>query len=307
MIPPCPVPPPRGGVAVADGVLVVGADGRAVVWDGAAWRAGGRGPAPGAAPALVRVGRDAAIVLGDAAGRWEAGRFEPIAPPPVGRGVAATVTRAGDVWVGGGEIGDRPVDTVATWDPAADRWIEGAPLPVARTRAAAWALYDGRVAVVGGDSPDDAALLDVTLCDGAARTVVPAGPPRGDGDARMALHTALLLGDGRLLAFVGSTVRGGRGAYSGCGASIVFDPAAATWGPPAPLPEPVFLLGGAGRAAVAPVRGALVFGDRDVVRWDGARWYPFLGAPRLGRTDVAVLADDGHVLALAGERGAWVG
>lgn len=132
---------------------------------------------------------------------------------------------------GGRTIDPITLDQVLTssaeiYDPDANAWTQLAPLPEARAFHSATLLVDGRVLVVGGDSPagigSTAAVFDPV-------TGVWASVPMLEARKR---HTATLLPDGRVL------IAGGQGPGGFLATAELFDPATDTFAPAATLPEP---------------------------------------------------------------------
>jgi hypothetical protein len=115
--------------------------------------------------------------------------------------------------------------TVGTWTAVPDTG------GVARTRAAAVALRDGRVLVIGGQAADgvtalaDSRLFDPATLSWSAGPTMPFTMPQGRWD-----HTATALGDGRVL------VAGGTSGVASQGRTVSLD-TAVVW---SPIPLPPF-------------------------------------------------------------------
>lgn len=143
-----------------------------VLADGSLFIAGGRTPAPDGGNATYDDQRDtgAAWRLPPNGRRWEAA-----APLPVPRNSAAYAVLQGRLHVIGGRTfepnrpGRRGIANLAvhhSYDPAADRWVEHAPLPEPRGGHAAATLGDA-IHVFGGEAlePAPAAFADVFRWD----------------------------------------------------------------------------------------------------------------------------------------------
>jgi N-acetylneuraminic acid mutarotase len=148
------------------------------------------------------------------------GTWTVAAPLPTARQEVAVAVLGGHVYVIGG-LGEtaEPLNTVESYDPAADRWRRHAPLPVAVHHPAA-AAVGGRLFVVGGFSGGrirwtaENALYEYDAQRDAWTARAPMPTPRG------ALAVAVL--DGRLHAVGGS----GDGVSH---AHEVYDPQADRW------------------------------------------------------------------------------
>ncbi|WP_162605865.1 S8 family serine peptidase [Jiangella aurantiaca] len=155
------------------------------------------------------------------------------APVPGGRLLFAAAQCPGDPdhgYVVGG-VDERIEVTRRTWryDAAADAWTELAPIPEAG-RSAVAACEAGRIHVLGGDDTDRHYVYDVARDTWSAATPLPAGLS----------SAAAAAWDGRVWVAGGAT-GGSGGASDGTvtGDVHVYDPAAGTWTPSAPLPHPV--------------------------------------------------------------------
>ncbi len=152
----------------------------------------------------------------------------------------------------GGPAGEDVLGSVELFDPVAGSVQAAAALVTARSHHTATLLLDGRVLVVGGASDghvtspsfgDEVGSAEIyDPADGAWHETAPLAAPRF-------LHTATILGDGRVLVAGGSNA-----AEDQIVATEIFDPADETWSPGPPLAEArVFHA-----AAALPDGGALV-------------------------------------------------
>lgn len=152
----------------------------------------------------------------------------------------------------GGPAGEDVLGTAELFDPIEGSVQAAPPLTTPRSHHTATLLLDGRVLVVGGAS--DGHTTSPSFGDelGSVEIYDPAEGAWHEGAALATprfLHTATLLGDGRVLVAGGSNA-----AEEQIVASEIFDPADETWSPGPPLAEArVFHA-----AAALPDGGALV-------------------------------------------------
>jgi N-acetylneuraminic acid mutarotase len=157
------------------------------------------------------------LVYDVAAVSWSA-RAEMPAPP---RDHVAAVLVDGEIWVIGGRSGGQNYARVDVYNPGADTWREGPPLPEATSGAAAGVL-DGRILISGGENPGQGGgvidrhwQLDTTLGDDAAWE--PLSPPP------LAVHGAhgATVG-GRFLIVGGALRQGAMSRFSWTGANQMY-------------------------------------------------------------------------------------
>jgi len=261
--------------------------------DGRVLIAGGRG-ADGTALDSVELYDPATNAWSALLGTLGAARF----------GHTATVITGGRVLVAGGTgASGGALATAELFDPGTRTWSAAPPMLDARSGHRAVPLDAKRVLVVGGALPtgegDDAAALaycEVYDVDGGtwSATGTLATPRKG--------HQATPLGKGRVLVTGGDAVTAPDGTYDphSLATAELFDPAAGTWSPAAPMPGGrsghrglltrsgiVLVLGGTG----GPEHTA---GFRYVAAYDpvGDRWTTRAGM-RTGRSAFAIaeLAD----------------
>jgi len=180
-------------------------------------------PRPSPRPAPVRGPHEAA-------GRWTAGRTAPV-PARTGATVAWTgreVLVVGGAFATGGGVSLDAAREGAAYDPAADRWRELTPFPLAPRREAA-AAWTGRELVVWGGVGREGVLGDGAAYDPAAdswRELAPSPlSPRGGAGAVWTGAEVLVLGGGDLAA--------------GLADGAAYDPAADTWRPVPAAPRPL--------------------------------------------------------------------
>jgi N-acetylneuraminic acid mutarotase len=152
------------------------------------------------------------------------GRWEPRAPLPVPRSEMAWGTAWEDrLYVVGG-YGEGRVDRTYNhiYDPAADRWLQGAPLPRGLNHVAVVAMA-GRVYALGGFVEQNTApVTDVHAYDVAADRWTALAPlPRPRGAA------AAVVLDGRIHLIGGATAP--KEERASVGWHEVYDPAADSW------------------------------------------------------------------------------
>jgi Kelch motif protein/galactose oxidase-like protein len=144
------------------------------------------------------------------------GTWSPAAPPSTPReNHTATLLPDGRVLVAGGEsVVDTPnpadaqtiLDTTEIYNPVADTWTAGPPMPSARRYATATLTADGTVLVAGGvaGTPDSLFVpAEASLYDPVANAWTSAGAQNGSS-----LATATVLQDGRVLLAGGGGPRG---------------------------------------------------------------------------------------------------
>jgi hypothetical protein len=132
-----------------------------------------------------------------------------------GRTYAAVAAVSGQVLVAGGAANANQTGAMATselYSPQAGTFAPAASLGVARARATATVLGNGKVLIVGGANDGADALASAELYDPATAAFQSAGSM---AQARV-LHTATLLSDGRVL------VTGGYSTIDASGA-VIFD------------------------------------------------------------------------------------
>lgn len=268
-----------------------------VALDGRLYLLGGRGQRP-------------LEIFDPATGRWREG-----AAPPMELHHLQALALEGRLYVIGAFTGDfpeeRPLSHVLVYDPASDRWSQGAEIPAHRRRGAAGVVaHEGLVYLVGGNTRGHMSgyvpWLDV-FDPGSGQWWALADAPH----ARDHFHAVVI--DGRLYA------AGGRRTSHDTGETMsltipqvdVYDIAAGSWTTlEAPLPTPR-----AGAAAVAMEGRLLVLGGEspaqvpghsEVEAYDPAReaWATLPALPR-GRhgTQATMLGEVLHVAAGSGDRG----
>lgn len=269
-----------------------------VALDGKLYLLGGRGERP-------------LEIFDPASGRWTRG-----ARPPLDQlHHAQALAYNGRIWVLGALTGDFPaepaVPTLWIYDPTADAWQPGPPLPAGRARGASGvALHAGRIYLVGGVTRGHTGgvvpWLDVFDPATERWTALPDAP-----HARDHFHAAVL--DGALYAAGGRVSAHGSGAsgMQSVAAVDMFDIASGRWSTlPSPLPTP--------RSGTATVvwndRLVVIGGESDahtiahaqVEAWNPAtqRWEALPPLP-VGRHGMQAAVLDGalHVVAGSGNRG----
>ena len=242
-------------------------------------------------------------------------RWIPASAPPLEIHHLQAVAHEGRMYVLGAFTGgfpeEQPLTHVLVYDPASDRWSQGAEIPAHRRRGAAGVVvHEGLIYVVGGNTRGHMSgyvpWLDV-LDPRTGQWRELADAPR----ARDHFHAVVL--DDRLYA------AGGRRTSHDTGDTLsmtipevdVYDFASGQWQTlAAPLPTPR-----AGTAAVATDGRVVVMGGEsarqmpahsEVEAYDPAtgQWATLQALPR-GRhgTQAAMLGDELHVAAGSGDRG----
>jgi len=142
----------------------------------------------------------------------------------------------------GGSFGFGPfnmLNTVEAYDPSTDTWATAAPMPTARSGAAAVTGYDGKIYVIGGSQVDEGGevfLGAVEVYDPDTNTWGSVAPLPA---ARSHLSAALGM-DGRIYAI------GGRDPTPIFLRDVtIYDPSAGTWSTAAPLLRGRYNLGSA--------------------------------------------------------------
>ncbi len=268
-----------------------------VAVDGRLYLLGGRGERP-------------LDIFDPATGRWQQG-----AAPPLEIHHVQALAHDGKLYVLGALTGDfpeeQPLDHVLVYDPASDRWSQGAEVPAHRRRGSAGVVsHGGLIYLVGGNTRGHmsgyVAWLDAFDPATGTWTELADAP-----HARDHFHAVVM--DGRLYA------AGGRRTSHDTGDTLsltipqvdVYDFASGRWSSlEAPLPTPR-----AGAGAVAFGGQLLVMGGEsarqvpahdEVEAYDPAsgRWHTLAPLPR-GRhgTQATVLGDAVHVAAGSGDRG----
>ncbi len=184
----------------------------------------------GQSATLLSDGR-VAVFSGGAAEVWNpsTGNFTAGPATDISTGTS-TLLPDGQVLLIGLSFDDQLVPTGVTpclWSPATTCRAAGS-MAVARMNHTATLLNDGRVLVVGGETPAGDSWTPVAtaeLWDPRTLTFSPAGTlPEGRAN-----HTATLLADGRVL------IQGGTGAGSVLATAEIWDPATASFAPTASL------------------------------------------------------------------------
>ncbi len=197
-----------------------------------------------------------------------------------------------------GGVDERIEVTGRSWryDAAADAWTELAPIPAAG-RSAVAACEAGRIHVLGGDDTDRHYVYDVARDTWSEKTPLPAGLS----------SAAAAAWDGHVWVAGGATgCSGGASDGTVTGDVHVYDAAAGTWTPSAPLPHPVrdpaftqagpYLYLAGGTTADGAVSEVVQRLDLRTGAWTTG---PALAEPRSG---AALVATDQALYALGGER-----
>ena len=176
-----------------------------------------------AAHAVVTAG-SSIYVLGGSNGQLTVDRFDgkrwTVATqlPQGALNAPAAATLDGKIYVTGGFEAQTnlPSDRVEIYDPQANTWSDGPPLPAPRGGHAAVVL-DGKIHLLGGGN-SQSTIADHTMFDPATQTWSEAAPlPRSEGSV------AAVVFHGRLYAI------GGRSGFSDFGDVYVYDAAHDTW------------------------------------------------------------------------------
>jgi N-acetylneuraminic acid mutarotase len=126
------------------------------------------------------------------------------------------------------------------YDPATNSWSAATPMPMPRGQPTATTLHDGSVLLTGGTEGADSLFGGNT---DSAILYLPSGKWVSAGHMSVARggHTALLLGDGRVLVLGGQS----RAAaplgqtQAPLATAEIFDPATRSWSQPFAIPEPI--------------------------------------------------------------------
>jgi hypothetical protein len=139
----------------------------------------------------------------------------------------------GSVLVIGGQRNGTPLASAERYDPRTQSWSPAGTMRVPRVYATATSLPDGRVLVVGGGSAPDPNEPGVDEATSSAEIFDPTSDTWQEAASMStvrALHTATLLGNGRVLVAGGASTDGGTtGAVYASAES--YDPATDTWSP----------------------------------------------------------------------------
>lgn len=175
-------------------------------------------------PGFIATGDTWSWTVGDAA--WTA---RAAMPAGTERGAAVAGAIDGKLVVAGGLRGGAAVDDVSTYDPIADAWTAGPPLPAPRDHACGAAI-DGALYVAGGrEATLDSNAATVFALAGGAWTTRAAMPTARGG-------TACGVVGGRLIVVGGE---GNPAAASGVFPQVeAFDPAADAWQALPEMPTP---------------------------------------------------------------------
>lgn len=195
----------------------------------------------------------------------------------------------GDVAVLGGDVGlgvPSVLASIERYDARSGRFVAGGTLTRERTHATATVLAGGEILVAGGLTyAAGISIADAELCTkdvASCRATSALAGPRAD-------HTAVLLGDGRVLVTGGAETvfNDDRPRLA---TSTIFDRASETWSDGPPLPAPRFghvaVTGADGRVLIVggalAAQGATIADDVLVLAPGAARFVPAgrLIAPR---------------------------
>jgi N-acetylneuraminic acid mutarotase len=140
---------------------------------------------------------------------------------------------AGKLYVAGGWSSTPfPYDLLEVYDPSANSWQQKAPMPTARSDAAA-AVLDGKLYVVGGWDAANTPLASLQIYDPASNTWTTGAPlPRGRG------YPAASAANGKLYVFGGLT--GPSQSYAVADVDI-YDPATDSWSTGAQMMAPRYV------------------------------------------------------------------
>ena len=161
-------------------------------------------------------------------------------------GGTTTLLANGKVLAAGGRVGASGGPSTATaelFDPISGTWSSAGSMPDARYSHSATLLPDGRVLVAGGftgglTTNAQPVLNSAALYDPATNSWT----PTGSLNVRRAIHMAILLPDGKVLAAGGRTCPSG--PPTACDSAFVtataelYDPATGTWTPTGTMGEP---------------------------------------------------------------------
>ena len=261
---------------------------------------------------LVGAGSRHTLAYDIDSGRWRDERAVAARPSPGSHHAAEVVD--GRLFLLGG-LGHRAAGIVQHYDPDANRWHLGPPMPYPAGDAAS-AVIGGRIYVAGG-LVDDTATARAAVLDPATMTWRPMAPmPRPT-------HGAASGTDGeRFWVFGGQGAAEGEVATTGDrGLVQVYDPATDRWsvsdgtpGAPAPLPrarsgmgrapylDGAFWVVGGARADGPAGRGGGASARVDRYDPETGRWSP--GPPlRTARHGIFPLLDAGRILVAGGRAG----
>jgi N-acetylneuraminic acid mutarotase len=227
------------------------------------------------------------------------GTWSELAPLPSQRTEVGAVAYDGLLYVTGGfapgEAGPPQVaDDLFIYDPGADTWREGAPMPESRHHAP-MAAHDGKVYVVGGFVSFDPERRDTLFVYDVATDSWTEGPPMPE---RRAAHAVATTDEGHIHV-LGGLDSGARDEH------FMFDPATGEWSTLPSMPTRREHVGAAyldGVIYVAAGRAVLDSAMRTFEAYDitTQEWTTLPDLPT-GRSGVAVTAYDGHVYVFGGE------
>jgi len=218
---------------------------------------------------------------------------------------AAVVGLDGRIYVFGGAAYGAESATTYIYDPLANVWSTGAPMPTAREGVRAATLPDGRIAVLGGGS-----LCGTSLCDhGVVYDRVEVYDPAANSWATLPhmltprYRPAVALLGGRLYAVGGSD---GGSVVAGAEA---FDLTTGVWSVAPSLPHPVqaaaTIVDALGRMYVAG--GADNSGNVNTLFiFDGASWRSGAALPEPTADMNGALGPDGQFYVIGGYDRTWV-
>lgn len=179
---------------------------------------------------LAGRGPSSAVLIFDPSKGWSKG-----AAMPGRRDHVAAVAVQNKIYVIGGRDSSGVSRRVDIYDPAADGWAEGPPLPDALSAATAAALDDGLIHVVGGENPRmiGGRVFDLHLAFDPIGSVWLEGPR-----PLLATHGGAYADvTGKLLIIGGSRRQGTFSIFGWTGLVQVFDPQQ-LGGEPSPSPTP---------------------------------------------------------------------